>query len=494
MDVAGNWQQGSLSYSWTVDTVAPSVHVIGQLGPPRVTSNWSVSFVVGRSEAGALAWWGLDAEPWQALGANRSAFVVSVLSDGSHRLRLKAADEVGNVFVNASAWRWVRDTKAPTSVVASGPASPSFALAAAQFVLRCTETAPYAPGGADCVKFQYRLRVVVAAASGCGEVAQSVTHQGEVEGPARSGGATPLTLQGLRLGENELLVTAVDRAGQLQREPAVHRWSIRARGELWVNITSGPPRVYALQRATFHFFAHRGGEAVGGVVFHARLGASPLRQVPVACDRGSARCNYSLPCGALGSYTFQIQARDSVSASAPPSVWFWRVAECSTQQYAVVGGRGSLLCKPCPPGANCDVGAVEAGAVEAGRGLATADTLLASKGWLAPDTTPRLSFFRCPLENSCLGGNGTSVSTCNVAAGFAAKSVVCGRCRQGFVRSASGCSKCRGGGMSIVAALLVGLLPLTFVLYKQLRKQKTYSAELRRVQVRRAVVQRTAIS
>ena len=94
----------------------------------------SAELLLLKSEAAARLWFSLaDLSDggagfgWTEVAATDTPQVtvqLMGLAEGGHRLRLKAQDDLGNTFVNNSAWAWRVDVTPPDSEVVEQPKSP----------------------------------------------------------------------------------------------------------------------------------------------------------------------------------------------------------------------------------------------------------------------------------------------------------------------------------------------------------------------------------
>jgi hypothetical protein len=134
----GNVAHIAVVFHWQVDTMAPTSWLEKQSSLPLFTSNSQLAFVVGRSESTATVWYSLNNGHWERVQG--SEFSVKPRADDRYQLQLKAADAVGNEFINASAWSWLLDTIAPSScvVVPRHPCSRDVTVSATACVLDVT--------------------------------------------------------------------------------------------------------------------------------------------------------------------------------------------------------------------------------------------------------------------------------------------------------------------------------------------------------------------
>ena len=384
VDVVGNVQEKGFNYTWLLDTTAPTVELLRSESLSAATKETSLTFTVQRSEANATVWWAVDSTGWTELLNTESSFMANVGGDGTHVLRLKSADVLGNQFVNSTAWQWILDTASPTSRVSQGPKSPSVS-SSAEFLVECTSSSPGGAPGSDCVGYEFT--VAVALSSGCGSLE---THRGQVNASGF------VRVIGIRSGENTLTVSAVDGVGLKQVNGATFSWTAQLTSDILdVAIVSGPPETTAWKVATFQLYAHKNGTRSTAARFEVKLDDAPWSEGSVFCN--ASLCNYSTPALPLAPHDIQIRAKDVVTGVAgAPALWRWTVAECAPTEYADVDHIGTLNCTGCPLGGNCS-----------SKGT-TVDTIMAQPGWWSPpgDGTAHRRrqktavFYQCKLPGS----------------------------------------------------------------------------------------------
>jgi len=119
LDVAGNADPTPASYTWTIDTAAPSAPSIGTVmsttvrgtaEPGATVEVFSGSTSLGTTTADAAGHWSL---------------AISPLADGAYSLTAQATDAAGNTGTASAAGNWTVDTVAPAApvVTAAGTAS-----------------------------------------------------------------------------------------------------------------------------------------------------------------------------------------------------------------------------------------------------------------------------------------------------------------------------------------------------------------------------------
>src|SRR5204863_4468807 len=106
------------TYSWTIDTAAPTASITTSPTNPSNSSAPSFSF---SSEAGATFQCALDGG---AFGGCTSPKSYTGVADGSHTFQVKATDAAGNTG-GAAGHPWTIDNSAPTASSTASPANAS---------------------------------------------------------------------------------------------------------------------------------------------------------------------------------------------------------------------------------------------------------------------------------------------------------------------------------------------------------------------------------
>ncbi len=116
------------TWSWTVDTIVPTVEITG--APAPISGTADPSFGFAPSEPGTTAECRLDpvdeAAPWTAC---ISPMAYTGLAEGEHRFEVRVTDGVGHVSEPA-AYDWIVETIPPGVTIASGPESPTTEISA----------------------------------------------------------------------------------------------------------------------------------------------------------------------------------------------------------------------------------------------------------------------------------------------------------------------------------------------------------------------------
>jgi hypothetical protein len=199
-DEAGN--ETVVTRTFIVDDVAPATSVLsGPANGARIRVR-SVRYDLGSTEDGStfdcrLYRAGTSAPPFQNCSAATS-HATSGLSDGRYVFQAVATDQVGNVDATPVTRAFTVDTVAPRTWFRSGP--PRTVLTTGR-----TARAAFGLGGERYARFLCKLDARA----------------------WRSCTSRPAYVVGL--GAHTLRVAAVDRAGNVDRSPAVRRWTVRRR-------------------------------------------------------------------------------------------------------------------------------------------------------------------------------------------------------------------------------------------------------------------------
>jgi large repetitive protein len=266
-NAAGN--TGERTYTWTIDTVAPAAAITAKPSSPTNSRSPSFAFTAGESVAFYCK---LDLGGFAPCGSPHS---YSDLLDGTHTFAVFAADAAGNVGPQA-AYDWLIKTQASGAVLTSAPAGLSNS-SAASFVFSAAELSSFecnlddhgfAPCGSPATYHGLGdgpHGFSVRAQDGLGNLSAPVSHSWTVDTTApetrvtsapasgRSTSATfwfttseagtfecrldgapfalcgsPKSYGGLRLGQHQFEVRAIDAAGNADTTPALHGWRVDA--------------------------------------------------------------------------------------------------------------------------------------------------------------------------------------------------------------------------------------------------------------------------
>jgi hypothetical protein len=122
-DAAGN--EGTGSWSWTVDGDAPSIEILTH--PVNPTKLTSAAFTFA-AEAGASVLCRLDSGSFGACTSPTTMNYPSLTANASHTFRVKATDTANNSAT--AVFTWTIDTQGPTVDILTKPADPTAATSA----------------------------------------------------------------------------------------------------------------------------------------------------------------------------------------------------------------------------------------------------------------------------------------------------------------------------------------------------------------------------
>ena len=269
IDVAGNVGPAT-SYTWTVDTGAPTATITSK--PSSSTNSTAPSFGFTASETGSSFSCRLDGGAFAPCFSPKG---YTGLADGQHTFEVKATDPAGNTGT-VDAFTWTIDAVAPTVALVSAPASLSNSSAAAfaftadepssfecNFDARgfapCSAPATYHGLGDGAHAFSVRANdgvgnlsgpighswtidttapeTTLAAAPTSGtatsatfaySASERATFECRLDGAPFTLCGTPKSYAGLRHGDHQFQVRAIDVAGNADPTPSLHGWRIQA--------------------------------------------------------------------------------------------------------------------------------------------------------------------------------------------------------------------------------------------------------------------------
>jgi predicted outer membrane repeat protein len=353
-DAAGNQEAEPVSYSWTVDTVAPDT-TIGS-APEDPTNDSAARFEFSTAEAATFEC-RLDEGEWAACTSGQA---YAGLADGRHTFSVHATDSAGNREAEPASYSWTVDTVAPDTTIDGAPEDPTNDPAAS-FEFSAGETATFeckldAGEWVSCSSGQsyaaladgrhtFSVRATDAAGNGEAEpasyswtvdtVAPDTTIDSTPADPSNDrsptfgfsageaasfecqldeSGWAPCssgdTFAGLADGPHTFSVRATDAAGNGEAEPASYTWTVDTVAPD-TTIGSSPPHPTNDSAARFEF------GATEAATFECRLDAGEW----VACTTGQ-----SYAALADGGHTFSVQATDSArNQEAEPASYSWTV-------------------------------------------------------------------------------------------------------------------------------------------------------------------------
>jgi alpha-tubulin suppressor-like RCC1 family protein len=190
VDVAGNVDLTPASFTWAIDTLAPTTTITGQ--PASMSNSPSASFAFTSNEAGSAFQCSLDAVPFSACASPTS---YSGLMAGAHTFVVKAIDPAGNVDPIGASTTWTIDTTPPDTSLVTQPSDPTSSTSAT-FTFNSTE-----------VGSTFACSLDNAAFATC---------------------VSPKAYSGLALGTHTLAVKATDPAGNPDLTPAQYAWTVKS--------------------------------------------------------------------------------------------------------------------------------------------------------------------------------------------------------------------------------------------------------------------------
>ncbi len=186
VDRAGNADPTPARSSWTIDLTPPETTIDEQPADP--TAGASAAFVFSTGELSSFEC-RLDGGAFVGCASPAS---YEGLAEGRHRFEVRATDRAGNVEPSAASAEWTVDLTAPQTAIDSGPADPSNS-SSAEFALSANEEGTFV----------------------C-----------SLDGAPFSDCSSPAGYDGLAEGLHTFEVRAIDRAGNVDAEPAVFSWTI----------------------------------------------------------------------------------------------------------------------------------------------------------------------------------------------------------------------------------------------------------------------------
>ena len=112
IDQAGNTDQTPASFTWTVDTTAPTTSI--DSSPPALSNSAAASFHFSGSDTGGsgVASFQCRIDSTQAAdwAACSLAEELQGLADGSHSFEVRAIDKAGNTDASPASFAWTVDT------------------------------------------------------------------------------------------------------------------------------------------------------------------------------------------------------------------------------------------------------------------------------------------------------------------------------------------------------------------------------------------------
>jgi parallel beta-helix repeat protein len=288
IDLAGNVGPTAL-WSWTIDEppdhTAPETAI--DSGPPATTTDRSATFTFAASEEGSTFECSFDAEPFAACAPPATYMDLTI---GDHLFQVRATDPAGNTDPEPARWKWTvlmpRDTTPPDTVIGEAPPSPT------------TDTSARFAFSSDD---------------------PTATFECQLDDHGFAPCISPVDIVGVAEGDHAFSARAVDAAGNVDPDPAIHRWTVDLPDPPpddstppRTTITSGPPSITSVTSATFAFAAD-----------------DPMATFECALAPGGfAPCSSPVSYGDLevGEHSFSVRATDPAgNTEDPPATHRWFV-------------------------------------------------------------------------------------------------------------------------------------------------------------------------
>jgi hypothetical protein len=266
-DDAGNVSNST--YTWTIDTTAPST-TIGS-APPNPSNSTNPSFAFSANELATFEC-SLDGAAFASCTSPKS---YSGLTDGSHTFRVRATDQAGNTGLPTS-YAWTIDgTPPPAPTISSQPTNPTTSTSA---------TLAFSDAEAD------------------------VTLLCQLDGGGFSTCTSPKSYSGLAEGSHTFDVKARDSIGN-ESAAASYTWAVDTTPPVAI-LASTPPNPSNQTTATFGFFASEQS------TFQCKLDGGAF----AACTSPQFYAGIS-----DGSHTFQVKATDTAGNVGAATGYTWSV-------------------------------------------------------------------------------------------------------------------------------------------------------------------------
>src|SRR5215218_762162 len=263
-------------YAWTIDTTGPTTAINDR--PAEPTNSRSATFAFSANEAATFQCKLDDG----AFASCASPQTYSNLGDGRHTFVARASDALANTGPDA-AYAWTIDTRAPTLAITSG---------AAGLVNNRTTSFSFS---AD----------------------KPATFQCNLDGRGFESCSSPASYAGLRDGDHNFAVRAIDAAGNIAA--ASRAWAIDATAPQ-TTIGSRPKAKTAARVATFAFAANEPG------AFQCRLDTGSF--APCTSPKTYVRLR-------SGAHRFMVRAVDAAgNADTTPAVSQWTIGAAVTRSAA----------------------------------------------------------------------------------------------------------------------------------------------------------------
>jgi uncharacterized repeat protein (TIGR01451 family) len=289
IDAAGNVDPTPASFTWNVDTTAPTTTLDST--PASASNSTGATFTFSSNEGTATFECSLDGA---AFTACTSPQALTGLAEGSHTFQVRAVDAAGNTDGTPASFTWTVDVTPPDTTLTAGPTG-TVSSTSASFSFTSTEAGTF-----EC----------------------------SLDGAAFAACPTPQALSGLAEGSHTFQVRAVDTAGNRDATPASRTWVVDT-VEPTTTIDVGPSGFLTVASASFEFSSNE-----FGATFECSLDGAPF----AACPSPLA-----LTALAEGSHTFAVRAVDAAgNRDATPATRTFTVDTLAPDTTILAGPTGAV--------------------------------------------------------------------------------------------------------------------------------------------------------
>lgn len=288
------------SYTWTVDTLAPTTEILSS--PAALSAGADATFEFTGADGGSGVASYQCSIDGGSFAACTSPTTYTDLSDGDHTLAVRAIDGAGTVDTTPATHSWTIDTTAPDTTIDTAPP-----------LLTNSAAAVFTFSGDD----------------GAGSGVESF--QCSFDGAAAGVCSSPQAFLAIVPGEHTFQVWATDNAGNADATPASFTWFIDAEPPA-TSITDGPAALTLDTTAEFIFDGSDSG-ALGSKPAAGKPG--PDQVIPVGlsfeCSLDAAAFTACVSPQqysglAQGEHTFEVRAVDPAGNADPtPEAYTWTV-------------------------------------------------------------------------------------------------------------------------------------------------------------------------
>jgi parallel beta-helix repeat protein len=304
VDLAGNVDGSPALHAWTVDTTAPET-TLGER-PADPSGDSAARFEFSASEPGSRFDCRLDDG---AFAPCETGEFYTDLADGQHRFEVRAIDRAGNTDQSPAVHEWTVDTEPeppadmtpPETTLDDRPGTPTASQSAGFTFTGADDVTP-----AGALRFECRLDDSPFGFTAC---------------------SSPQLYSGLGDGSHTFEVRAVDAAGNADRSPATHGWTIDGTAPE-TTIGSGPATATSSTSASFTFTSSEPGST-----FECSLDNAAF----AACTSPRQYSGLS-----SGSHQFRVRARDALgNLDGSPAVRTWTIDTAAPQTTIATGPQGT---------------------------------------------------------------------------------------------------------------------------------------------------------